>query len=243
MRKLLILGIATVMVASLASGALAAPAGYEAVEVTEGATIKGRVTLKGDIPAAGTLEVTKDHEACGTEAKPSEALEVNAENKGVKNAVVYIKKIKEGKAWADGSDTLTYDQKACVFIGHVVIMPVDATVTFTNSDSVLHNVKAASLKTSFNESIPANGTLVQQFSYKEQVKIECSVHPWMTAWFFVSENPYAVATDENGNFELTDVPAGKYTIEVWHESLKKGKEKIKIGAGDTAELTFDLDQG
>jgi len=125
----------------------------------------------------------------------------------------------------------------------VVIMPVDATVTFTNSDSVLHNVKAASLKTSFNESIPANGTLVQQFSYKEQVKIECSVHPWMTAWFFVSENPYAVVTDENGNFELTDVPAGKYTIEVWHESLKKGKEKIKLGAGDTAELTFDLDQG
>lgn len=243
MRKLLTIGITTALLASLAGGALAAPAGYEAVEVTDGATIKGRVTLNGDIPAAATLEVTKDHEACGKEAKPSEALEVNAENKGVKNAVVYIKKIKEGKAWPDGSGELTYDQKECVFIGHVVIMPVDATVTFTNSDSVLHNVKAASLKTSFNESIPADGKLVQQFSYKEQVKIECSVHPWMTAWFFVSENPYAVATDENGNFELTDIPAGKYTIEVWHESLKKGKEKIKLKDGEALDLNFELDQG
>jgi hypothetical protein len=37
---------------------------------------------------------------------------------------------------------------------------------------------------------------------------------------FISEDhPYYAKTDENGNYKLTDVPAGEYEVKVWQEKL------------------------
>jgi hypothetical protein len=39
----------------------------------------------------------------------------------------------------------------------------------------------------------------------------------MNAELFVVSHPYYAVTDENGKFELSNVPPGQYTIEAWHE--------------------------
>lgn len=241
MKRLFVTGIALAM---LTTASVAYAKGYKEVEVKNGGTIKGRVVYaKGDAPKQGKLEVTKDKEACGGDSCADDTMVVNAENKGIKWAVVYIKKIKEGKAWPEGAKAQAYDQKSCVFTEHVKVIPVGCELEFTNSDSVLHNVKAASMKTSFNKSIPANGSIKETFNNEEEVKIECSVHPWMSAYLYVSEHPYAVVTDENGNFELTDVPPGNYQIIAWHEQLKKHDkkgEKVEVKGGDSHELTLEF---
>jgi len=36
----------------------------------------------------------------------------------------------------------------------------------------------------------------------------------------VVPHPYYVVTDANGRFELSNVPAGEYTLVAWHESWK-----------------------
>ncbi len=242
-KRFLTAAIAATMILG-ATSVFGAPPGYDAVEVKDGGTIKGRVVFGGDAPERKKLEVTKDHEACGKDAKLSDELTVNAENKGIQWAVVYVKKIKKGKAWPEGSMKQTYDQKACVFTEHVKVIPVGCTLEMSNSDAVLHNVKAASMKTNFNESIPANDKIEQTFNFDEQVKLECSVHPWMSSYLFVSEHPYAVVTDADGNFELTDLPKGKYNIIAWQETLgkhdKKG-EKVEIKGGDTQELELKFE--
>lgn len=39
----------------------------------------------------------------------------------------------------------------------------------------------------------------------------------MNAEVLVIPHPYYAVTDENGQFELTDVPSGDYEIVAWHE--------------------------
>ena len=53
------------------------------------------------------------------------------------------------------------------------------------------------------------------------VDLRCNAgHVWMNAEMMVVPHPYFVVTDEDGSFKLTDVPAGEYEIEAWHEGWK-----------------------
>jgi hypothetical protein len=47
-------------------------------------------------------------------------------------------------------------------------------------------------------------------------------------------------TDNSGNFKLTDVPAGSYTVEVWHEKLGKSTQKVTVKAKEDAKASFEL---
>jgi len=54
-----------------------------------------------------------------------------------------------------------------------------------------------------------------------------------TANAVIAENPYVAVTGEGGKFEIKDVPAGSYTLEIWHEKLGTKSQKVEVKAGDT----------
>ena len=193
-------------------------AGYKEMEVKDGGTIRGTVTYKGKVPPK--TAITKDVEACGTET-PDPSI-VSKDGK-LANVLVYLKKVKKGKAFTAAQKAVVSDQNCCIFEPHVLLVAEGGTVTFKNSDSVLHNVKSSSLKNPpFNEGVEAGKSMKKTFKNgHEEVKITCSVHPWMAGYVIVMDNPYYAVTDENGNFEIKDVPPGKYKVVVWHESMGK----------------------
>jgi hypothetical protein len=45
---------------------------------------------------------------------------------------------------------------------------------------------------------------------------------------------------EDGSFKIDNVPAGKYTIKVWHGTLKGAKDKVQVAAGGTANVDFTV---
>ena len=53
-------------------------------------------------------------------------------------------------------------------------------------------------------------------------------------------NPYYSVTGEDGAFSLTDVPAGKYKVEIWHEKLGKQTQEVEVKAGETAKLDIEF---
>ena len=64
-------------------------------------------------------------------------------------------------------------------------------------------------------------------------QVICDIHPWMTAWWMVLDNPYFAVTDENGNFEIKNVPAGTQKVVVWQEAVSKGGLRDRrLGRGD-----------
>ena len=60
------------------------------------------------------------------------------------------------------------------------------------------------------------------------VLVRCDVHPWMRAYLGVLDHPYFAVTPSDGSFRLANVPAGEYTLTVWHERFGGQERKVSV---------------
>ena len=226
------------LVAVLAALPLSGLLAYDGGAVSDGGTISGVVKFKGTAPAAKKLEVTKDKEVCAKNAKSDPSLIVSGGN--LVNAVVTITDIKKGKKMEPQKVTL--NQNGCEYHPHVLAMMAGSSVDILNPDGILHNVHSYSKANSpFNMAQPKfKKTITVKVDKPEVVSLKCDVHGWMSGWLFVGENPYFSVTDNSGGFKLTDVPAGTYNVEVWHETLGKVSQKVTVKAKEEAKVTFEM---
>jgi plastocyanin len=196
-------------------------------------TIKGTVRLAGGPVEVKKLKVTVDHTTCGT-TKDAEDVVVSPDM-GLRNVVVSLvtppPDVKRSLA-----PTVQMDQKQCVFVPRVVVVPVGGTVEFLNSDRLLHNLHSAGGgdNPTFNRTQPKGRAIPIAFRRPEVIRIDCDLHPWMRAWVVVAEHPFYALTNDKGEFALEDVPPGAYTLQVWHESLPAVKKDVAVSDGVTA---------
>ncbi len=212
---------------------------YETIEVTKGGTISGAVKFSGDPPPRKKVEVNKDTQVCGQEEKWSEDLVVG-ESGGIKNAVVYIANIAKGKKIEPNKVIL--DQKGCWFHPHVLTFPAGSEVEILNPDGILHNFHTYSeMNPPVNKAQPKfRKKMTVKFEKPEIVKVTCDAHSWMSAWFVVQDHPYYAVTDENGSFQLTDVPPGDYELKVWHETLGEISQEVSVPPGGEVQVSFEM---
>jgi plastocyanin len=199
-------------------------------------TIAGKVVFKGKY-SPGKLPVGKDREVCG-DAKPDPALIVGNDG-GIKNAVVQIAGLKEGRAPVKEAEL---DQVKCEYVPHVLVVASGGTVTIKNSDGILHNVHTVSKENKpFNRAQPKFLKEIKEtFSKPEMVAVRCDVHGWMSGWIVVTDNVFHEISQADGAFKLADVPAGKHTIEVWHEKLGKLSREVEVKPGETVDVALEL---
>lgn len=162
--------------------------------------------------------------------------------KGARNAkdvVVYIDTV-EGE-FQPPKEHAKMDQKNLTFVPHVLPILAGSTVDYVNSDDVLHNVftpdKCAE---KFNLGTWPKGE-ARSRTFKERGCVSvmlCNVHPEMEAWIVVLQNPYFFKTDKDGVFTIENVPAGKYTLKVWHKKLKAKPQEVEVPK--EGEITVDF---
>lgn len=199
--------------------------------------IRGVVTYTGPVDAK-MLPVTIDQYVCGKE-KPSEDLVVGPQ-RGIKNAVVWLQTPPPEAAWPSAPVKVEMDQKQCVFIPRVVLVPAGGTVEFLNSDRLLHNLHSASRENpTFNRTQPRNRSIPIAFSKPEIIRVNCDLHSWMRAWVVVADHPFYALTNDAGEFQLPSVPPGKYTLQIWQETLGITSRDVTVPAGD-ARVTVEL---
>jgi hypothetical protein len=216
-----------------------ASVGYEAVSVTNGGTIVGEVTYDGTPPQPEQFPVTKDENVCGTKPKVSQALLVGPD-KGIENVVVFLPDIQKGKAQEKPAKDPVLDQKQCEYHPHIQIFPVGSTLDIINDDGVLHNIKTEpGSTTAFNIAQPKFRKKIEKsFDSPDIVRVECNVHGWMQAVLVVSGNPYYTFTDAHGGFKLADVPPGKYTLKLWHETLGEQTKDVMVNPNAEVKVAF-----
>jgi plastocyanin len=227
-----------VLTAALVAAPLSGMAAYQAGDVKDGGTISGTVKFKGNAPAPKKLDVGKDKEVCDKSPKMDQSLIVN--NGNLANAVVTITDIQKGKKIA--TQKVTLDQKGCEYHPHVLAFPAGTTVEILNPDGILHNVHSYSKANSpFNQAMPKfKKTLDVKIDKPEVIEVKCDVHGWMHGWLVAAPTPYVAVTDKSGSFKLTDVPAGSYTVEVWHEKLGKTTQKVNVKGKEEAKVNFEM---
>jgi hypothetical protein len=179
--------------------------------------ITGKVSLKGtpkpelDIPltpSCGKLnpnKVTTRHYVVGKDG-------------GLANVFVYLKDAKATPASGEGS---LIDQVGCMYEPYVMGVVTGQKFKVKNSDAEMHNVhntpKVAANK-EYNVAQVVKGQVNDFVFEKPEVlmRFKCDVHPWMFAYVGVVEHPYFAVTDKDGNFKISGVPDGKYTVVAYH---------------------------
>jgi hypothetical protein len=55
--------------------------------------------------------------------------------------------------------------------------------------------------------------------------MQCGFHAYMESWGLAMENPYYAMTDQDGRFEIGDIPPGTSKMVIWHPYLSGTKEQ------------------
>ena len=135
----------------------------------------------------------------------------------------------------------TVDQHGCKFVPHVTAM-MPGELELKNSDGILHNIHTYStVNPSINKAQPKfKKVMTEKLEKPEFVKLTCDVHSWMLGWVAVLPTPFFGVTDANGTAKIENVPAGKQSIEVWHETLGKQTREVEVKAGQVAKVGIEM---
>jgi hypothetical protein len=212
-----------VLTAAFAVQICAAQSAYRVITVSDGGTIKGTVKWQGALPHLTPSEINKDAQVCdplGEKHRDLERLLVSP-NGGVANTVVFLKNITAGKAMDLPLERRFLNQKNCRYEPHILLVPEQAMLTVRSSDPLLHTVHMSG-SADYNLPFTTQGQEITRPMTREGVvDLRCNAgHVWMNGEAIVASNPYYAVTDSEGNFELTNVPAGQYEIEAWHEGWR-----------------------
>jgi plastocyanin len=190
--------------------------------------LTGSVLYSGKLPERPKVPVTIDQYICGKD-KDAEDLVLGPRH-GVQNAVVWLENPPAGAKWPAQRAKVEMDQKGCVFVPRVVVVPVGGTVDFLNSDRLLHNLHSVSKDNpSFNRTQPHNRTVPITFTKPEVVTVTCDLHSWMKSWVVVAEHPFYAVTDAAGAYRIANVPPGKYRLRMWQEALGESARDVVVG--------------
>lgn len=213
------------------------------------ATIRGQFLYGGDPTTIQLRELTEvlnhdDRAICAPGGKPprAETLVVDSATRGIKNVAIYLRSASRvhDSAASPPSEPVVFDQQHCVFLTRVFGVTVGQKVEVKNSDPTGHNTKVGG-KNSFNQTIPRGESIIYEPQKEEALPtpITCSIHPWMIAYMLPRQNGYYAVTDEQGQFEIANVPAGEeLEFQVWHESGAASGNGL-VGQSDDAALKWD----
>ncbi len=241
MKKLTTILIAAAATAGLAVAASAAS--YKVVAVSDGGSIAGAVSAGDNKPEVKSFIISKDPQICGTGTRDVSLVRIN--DGMLEDAVVFLYKVKEGKAFPDALKTLTIEQKGCAFHPALGVMENNGKLTVVNADGTLHNIHTyeqigRARRTVLNVSQPDKGdTVTKKIKLRkgDGMKVECDAHNFMHAFIFVAKNPYFAVVDANGHYKIDGIPAGKYKVKVWHGTLGEIKVgEVVVSAGQTTTL-------
>lgn len=157
------------------------------------------------------------------------------------DAVVYVQ---NAAGTFPATKAATIDQSKMQFLPHVMPVVAGTTVKFLNGDPTAHNVFSPDNE-KFNLGTWPQGQ-TKDYAFAKCAKFPCvytllcRVHPEMEGYVVVLQNPYFAVSSKDGHYAIDGVPAGSYTLAVWHQKAKAQPKPVAVDAGKPATVDFVL---
>jgi plastocyanin len=177
----------------------------------------------------------------GVAAAATLSVTVLQENgKPLPGAVVTVHAL-EGAAKPSPPIHAVMDQVNQAFTPDLLVIPVGSTVSFPNSDTTSHEVY------SFSAAHPFQLPLYRGKPYPPQhfdkvglVTLGCNIHDFMLAYILVTDGQFYGRADARGAWSATDVPHGRYRIEIWHPRLEGANPSSDVEVSDAEPAAISI---
>jgi plastocyanin len=227
--------------ATTSTSAAPAAAPAAAAPATGGATVTGKVNFDGSPPAMAQIKMDADAYCKAEHKEPVYEQEVVVNpNKTLQWVLVYVKDGATGNYPAP-TTPITLDQHGCQYRPHIFGIQVGQPLRILNSDGTLHNIHALPKKNAeFNIGQPfKNMETIKKFETPEMpVRFKCDVHKWMGAYTGVFNHPFFATTNDQGVFEIKNLPPGNYVIEAWHEKYGTQTQNVTVTGAESKTVDF-----
>jgi plastocyanin len=163
---------------------------------------------------------------------------VTGPGNAVENVVVYVSA--GDQPGAAHTDVVHYEQKGCQYLPHVAVMQPGQPLEISNGDPTSHNIHPLStVNPEWNKSQPAGSPVIKtSYAKPEFIAVKCNVHPWMHGYFAVLGTAHYATTNNDGKYEVTGLPPGKYTLTAWHEKFGTQTQEVTVPASGSAKSDF-----
>ena len=187
-----------------------------------------------------------------------------------RDVVVSLEGIEKGKAFLR-DDMPRIEARDCRFVPFTTVVREKQDIVVVNMDPVMHDIQAyetsqLGARVLFNVPLPMNpqhprdlkdgsdAALYHKHLAGEPMKqlvgmskgrrvfvMQCGFHAYMESWGLAMDNPYYGLTDQDGRFDISDIPAGTYKLIVWHPYIGGTKEQtITIGPKDQVTVNVKI---
>lgn len=203
-------------------------------------TLRGHVSLDGVPPAPSALDRHSDP-YCEKTPRSDESVMVGAHG-GLRDTLVHLTGDLPAAPPTTSAPAI-FEQHECVYQPRMLGLVAGQRLEVQSQDGTLHNVHIfRGTQTVLNRAQKVgSGPVGREVPGPEGLlEVKCDVHPWMTAFAYVSEHPWFAVTDRDGAFEIRDAPAGRRTVELWHERYGRLQADVTIPAGGVANLELSF---
>ncbi|MGZ5989164.1 MAG: methylamine utilization protein [Rhizomicrobium sp.] len=168
----------------------------------------------------------------------------NQSGKPVENAVVFIERSGQPAQSAKSGASAQMSQEDRQFTPKYLAVQVGTTVQFPNNDPFRHQVYSFSPAKKFELPLYGRSDVAKvTFDKEGVVTLGCNIHDNMLAYIYVVGTPYFGLVDNDGKATVAQIPAGNYTVKVWHPGQKVGEvaaQDVTLAASDTANIDLKI---
>jgi plastocyanin len=136
------------------------------------------------------------------------------------------------------------DQINRAFEPDLLVVPINSTVSFPNSDTVSHQIYSFSAPKRFQLPLYRGKPYPPvRFETPGIVTLGCNIHDEMLAYVIVTDAPFFGRSALAGTWSA-EVPAGTYRINIWHPRIRDEDKdlqgEITVAAGTAGTLQLRL---
>ena len=234
-----------------------------------GGTVTGKVTFSGKpeekeflfskFPNPKFCPKNPKKELVKGEKRILPTIEVGKDG-GLKAAVVAVTDV-EDKAFTDGYKGTDVTAEFCEFLPYTGVVVKQKNFHVENHDAdpddpksvkgVLHNPHSfeqlgPSSSTVFNIALAEKGSkldkpvVLRKDKQGSMFRLQCDQHEFMQSFFLPVQNPHHAVAQDDGTFEIKDVPAGKHKLIAWHPFAGKVEAEVDVPEGGNAKADFAI---